>query len=134
MVVVRVTRDTGARWNTTDFTRFYMDTYRTLKGDPKYVFPVSAWAMYGVHIKRFMKKYKISSQEYKTFLDWVFSEEFLCGRKNVGFLCIVNPDVYQLFIRLLKRKSLSVVQPLTVEDEQHLRERVNASTILFPED
>lgn len=134
MVVVKMTRDTGARWNTTDFSKYYMDTYRRLLDDPKYEFPQRAWAMYGVHIKRFMKKYNLSSQEYKSFLDWVFSEDFLCGRKNLGFLCIIDSDVYRLFIRIRKRNSPHVVQPITVEEEQQTRERVYASKTLFPED
>lgn len=134
MAVVKMERDTGARWNTTEFTRYYMDTYRKLRNQPDYVFPVRAWAMYGVNIKRFMKKYNLSNQEYKLFMDWVFSDDFLCGRKNLGFMCIVNPDVYQLFIRLLKRRSPHVIKPLTIEDEQQLWTRVNASKILFPEE
>jgi len=134
MVVVKMVRDTGARWNTTEFTKYYMDTYKRLREDSEYVFPVRAWAMYGVHIKRFMKKYNLSNQEYKLFLDWVFSDDFLCGRKNIGFMCIVDPDVYQLFVRILKRNSPHVVQVMTSEEEKKIRERVHASKTLFPED
>jgi hypothetical protein len=134
MAIVRIVRDTGARWNTTDFTRYYMETYRRLHNKPEYEFPDRAWAMYGTHIRRFIRKYKLSSQAYKTFLDWVFSDDFLCGRKNLGFLCTVDADVYQLFIRLQKRRSAYVIRPITDEDEQQLRTRIHASKSLFPED
>ena len=134
MTIVRMERPAVEFWSTTDFTRWYMDRYREMKNSWDLEFPDRAWAMYGTHIKRFMKKFKLSNTEYRAFIDWVFSEDFLCGRRDITFLCIVNPDVYLLFVRLRKRGSLHAVHSMTVEEEQALRERIRTSKSLFSED
>lgn len=133
MAVVTMTRETVLKWNAKDFASYYMEKVRQLTGVHK-MYAVSVWAIYTNHIKRFMKRHNLSNLEYKAFVDWVFSPDFLCGRTTVNFLCVVDTDVHKLYVRLTKRDSPHVVQAITVGEEQALRGKIESSTTLFSED
>jgi hypothetical protein len=133
MAVVIMTREPVEKWNSKDFAAHYMRKLEEISG-VHMVYVSRDWAIYSTHIKRFMNKLHLSNAEYKDFVDWVFSPDFLCGKTHVNFLCVVNPDVHQLYMRLLKKNSPHVVTPMTDSEEQALRGRISSSATLFSED
>jgi len=123
-----------AHWTTKEFTAYYMEKYKTLRRDPMYEFPDTAWLMYGVHIKRFMNKLKMTNEEYRDFIDWVFSPKFLGVRSNVGFMAIVKYEVWYYYQRIKNQKNLhNVNKPVSV-DLLRMRNVLDFNRDIFPED
>lgn len=133
MSIVKMSVEPVEHWNNSDFVGFIMRSIIDLRGDPTFKFPNVAWLMYGVHVKRFRKRVEITNVEYKAFIDWVFSDDFLRGRRAVSFLAVVTIDVYYLYVRLQQRANPHVVQQMTADDSEVRHQRLFDTKAIFPE-
>ena len=80
-------------WNARNFVIYYMEKYKEHTNDPDRIFSKDVWLMWGLHIKRFMKKLRLTNAEYKDYIDFLFSPKF----KNtgiIGFMAIVSEKLY----------------------------------------
>jgi hypothetical protein len=121
-------------WTTADFISYYMKKYKELRNDPMYKFPDTAWLLYGVHIKRFMTKLKLTNEDYRDFIDWVFSPVFLGKRNNVGFMAIVKYEVWYYYQRMKNQQNPHIVNRPKYGELQKMRNIIDANKDIFPDD
>jgi len=134
MVVVTMGKRDVSRWDTGDFVSYYMSKYKILRNDPQCSFPEKVWLVYGAHIKRFLGKLKISNEEYRDFVDWVFSPSFLGLRSNVGFMAIVSYNVWYYYQRVKNQKNTRNVHKPAHIELLRMRDAIDFNKDFFPED
>lgn len=123
-----------SKWTTKEFVSYYMDKYKTLRQDPLFEFPDVAWVMYGTHIKRFIAKVKTTNEEYRDFMDWIFSPDFMGTRSNIGFMAIVSYDVWYYYQRVKNQKNPHNINKPISDALLKMREAIDYNRNFFPED
>lgn len=115
-------------WTAKDFVNYYMFKYRELTHNPDYKFPDKAWLMYGIHVKRFLKEGKITKDDYRKFIDYVFSSDFLESGRFPGIMAIVNKQVFYYF----KKKEVGSETDDDIEALKKIKAQFFSSVMIFP--
>ena len=121
-------------WSTSDFTRYFMFKWSQFHKNTTYKFPKESWLMYGVHIKRFIGKHKLTNTAYRDFVDWVFELATSRHKQFLAFPAIVDNRMWILYQRIGHKDSPHVVKPITDVETEKLTNELCESEYLFPED
>lgn len=111
------------KWSNKDFLMYYSNKFKEITGR-ELTIPPMAWQGFISRMKGFRKKLGISNQDYKSFIDRVFTELFI-GRQYVpAFGSIVSERVFNL----LKKRFL---KECTNDDFIKLRDKLFRDNMLF---
>ncbi len=127
MKVVMGQRINVPSWTARDFTAYYMFKYRESMEDPTHEFPKETWLMWSAHIKRFMKKLRLTNEDYKEYIDFLFSPKFK-ARGIIGFMAIVNEKLYYRYniVKQSKiKKNPHVTREATDEEVASIRKMID---------
>lgn len=111
------------KWSNKDFLIYYSNKLKEITGRELTIPPI-AWQGFMARMKGFRKKLGISNQDYKEFVDRVFSELFIGKQYVPAFGSIVSERVYNI----LKNHKLR-----QYDDDafRRLREQLYKDSILF---
>ena len=82
-------------WSNKDFVIYFSKKIEETTGNRMKIEPV-AWAAYSGRIKGFRTKFHISNEQYKDFIDKVFSKFFSQNGYTPSFGAIVSEKVYYI--------------------------------------
>lgn len=111
------------KWSNKDFLKHFSNKLKETTGKELDIPPI-AWQGFMGRMKGFRKKLGISNQEYKEFIDRVFSELFVGKGYVPAFGSIVSERVYNI----LKNHSLKRYDN---DAFQQLRDQLYKDAILF---
>lgn len=84
------------QWSNRDFLLYFSDCLKRA-GNGGLVIPPVAWRAYLSRMKGFRMKLRLSNQDYKCFIDTLFSEYFLKNKFVPVFGSIVSEKVYHIY-------------------------------------
>ncbi|MCK9428780.1 MAG: hypothetical protein M0R17_02065 [Candidatus Omnitrophica bacterium] len=84
------------QWSNKDFLLYFSDSLKGA-GNGGLLIPPLAWRAYLSRIKGFRLKLRVSNQEYKCFIDTLFSKAFLKNKFVPVFGSIVSERVYNMY-------------------------------------
>jgi hypothetical protein len=84
------------QWSNKDFLLYFSDCLKRA-GNGGLIIPPVAWRAYLSRMKGFRMKLRLSNQDYKCFIDTLFSERFLKNKFVPIFGSIVSEKVYHMY-------------------------------------